>query len=122
VLECAVFVVRRGRAAATAAPGVGDDDDDTQLLAREIVRVWVALGGVSPASTETETEQGKTEGEKSGTAKEKEKGKKLHVDARRAAQLIRGALSAAGSVGGGECFLRFFAFILKTDNAAFCVL
>ncbi|KAF7338785.1 Delta-9 fatty acid desaturase protein [Mycena sanguinolenta] len=88
VLECAVFVMRRGRVTAVSSEGEGREDD-ARLLTHEITRVWGALGGSAdrdsnPAAT------GLTNQEK----------KQLHIDARRAAQLIRGALGAAGAVGG----------------------
>ncbi|KAF7348632.1 Delta-9 fatty acid desaturase protein [Mycena venus] len=64
----------------------GGGEDDTRLLAREVKRVWAALGG--------RVEQGTKE------AVEAETKPRLHVDSRRAAQLVRGVLGAAGAVGG----------------------
>ncbi|KAJ6470235.1 hypothetical protein C8R47DRAFT_760272 [Mycena vitilis] len=140
LLECGVFGVRRGRAARAANESDSREDeereggeDDTRLFAREIARVWAALGGVEPfdsASTGDETHGGakveqkdaedmeekaevkdgdKDENENAVEkeevkAKVKEEQKKqkprLHVDTRRAAGILRGALAAAGGVGG----------------------
>ncbi|KAJ7753853.1 hypothetical protein B0H16DRAFT_1886878 [Mycena metata] len=140
VLECAVFVVRRGRArgngsssslssslsttgstASTAASstgsalgsesqGSGEEGESkgtgeaeagaeggvqgeagAQLFAQEVARVWGALGGDVPYSED---------GTKDAKDAKKEVKPLLHVDARRAAGLVRGALGAAGGVGG----------------------
>jgi hypothetical protein len=120
LLECAVFVVRRGRVSRSAASssiqvdeggggegveiegeGGGQEGDDTSLFAREIARVWVALGGRAPSLNSADTsEKTENEGKKLG----EEIKPRLHVDARRAAGIVRGALGAAGGVGGGEFF------------------
>lgn len=79
----------------TAEEGAGEDD--TRLLTREIGRTWVALGGRSPAagigSHAEQAQKVKDEGETKP---------RLHVDARRAAQLVCRTLGAMGGVGGGE--------------------
>ncbi|KAJ7074942.1 hypothetical protein B0H15DRAFT_1027322 [Mycena belliarum] len=93
LLECAVFVARRG--GMVFAPNAEEQERDPErpgeegarLLAREVRRVWGALSA----------------GSGSGKGREGKNGKKplLHVDARRAAGLLRGALGGAGSVGEG---------------------
>ncbi|KAJ7746508.1 hypothetical protein DFH07DRAFT_962981 [Mycena maculata] len=126
LLECAVFVVRRGRAglsretearrgrarlAAETAGAAG-----AALVAREVGRVWGALaagpGGEAGGRIEGRGDGGKEkdedeEGEPGETDKEKERGPRkerpaplLHIEARRAAGLLRHALGGAGAVGG----------------------
>ncbi|KAJ7676451.1 hypothetical protein B0H17DRAFT_1334447 [Mycena rosella] len=95
VLECAVFVARRGGVFRARGQGEDDDEEDgkegTRLFAREVARVWGALAG-SGDQLGTDDKQAK-EGKERG----KEEGKRLlHVEVRRAAGLLRGALGAAG--------------------------
>ncbi|KAJ7702626.1 hypothetical protein B0H16DRAFT_1902434 [Mycena metata] len=72
-----------------------------RLFAQEVARVWVALGGGVPVSRSggEQEEQGEMEGT-GGKEVKKEPKPLLHVDAQRAAGLVRGALGAAGGVGG----------------------
>jgi hypothetical protein len=89
----------------------GGQGDDTDLFAREIARVWVALGGRAPSLNSADTsEKTENEGKKVG----EEIKPRLHVDTRRAAGIVRGALGAAGGVGGGEFFYFFrLLFLLR---------
>ncbi|KAJ7669444.1 hypothetical protein DFH06DRAFT_1321521 [Mycena polygramma] len=142
LLECGVFGVRRGRAAgkadvrdAGAMEGdggegegrEGGEGDDTRLFAREIARVWAALGGVEASDVsgsseeinegaetvgetvdgkeeikeENENEKGVSEVKvKAEQKQQKQQKPRLYVDTRRAAGILRGALAAAGGVGG----------------------
>ncbi|KAJ7753858.1 hypothetical protein B0H16DRAFT_1834148 [Mycena metata] len=137
VLECAVFVVRRGRArslssslysslstmASTApalegqskateeAEGTGEAEGGVegeagaQLFAQEVARVWVALGGGVPVAHDggggaKDKEGTGGTGGMQGMEEKKEVKPLLRVNVRRAAGLVRGALGAAGGVGG----------------------
>ncbi|KAJ7154581.1 hypothetical protein C8R46DRAFT_1117799 [Mycena filopes] len=98
VLECAVFVVRRGRSAsANITQAQGEDTVEgevgARLFAQELARVWVALGGSGSDGVLADPQEENKE--------EKDVARKplLHVDTRRAAGLVRGALGAAGGVG-----------------------
>ncbi|KAJ7636847.1 hypothetical protein FB45DRAFT_907475 [Roridomyces roridus] len=100
LLECAVFVVRRGRGRAGVA-SVGEEGDaeeeearrllaeetqgtkGSELVAREVSRVWAALSSASPEAMEQETERRRL----------------LHVDTKRAGVLLRQALEGAAGVG-----------------------
>ncbi|KAJ7512370.1 hypothetical protein B0H11DRAFT_479514 [Mycena galericulata] len=121
LLECAVFVVRRGRAAGRV---VDEEEADrgalaretegaagARLFAREVGRVWGALSASSvvvergagresggEVEAEAEVEAGKDEKERH--EKKKRAAPLLHVEARRAAGLLRQALEGAGGVGG----------------------
>ncbi|KAF7310730.1 Delta-9 fatty acid desaturase protein [Mycena chlorophos] len=73
LLECTIFVVRRNRTRES-------EDDGVSVFRRELGRVWMALD-------RRKTEDGK------------EQERLLHVSARDAATLLRGALESAAGVG-----------------------
>ncbi|KAJ7096074.1 hypothetical protein C8R44DRAFT_889801 [Mycena epipterygia] len=145
LLECALFVARRGRGAGgkkiwrpytvirpsggvsyqeSVDTGPGGEENEAQeeneeedreeeereareegarLFAREVGRVWgaLAVGGTRGAHAGMENENAENEKEKENKQKEEKKDKTplLHVEARRAAGLLRRALGSAGGVG-----------------------